>query len=651
MPDAASATDPSPSLTLRVRMTVVSFKFYIFNMKKIISTILIIATLAATGIFSFSSPQKAEAAAPGATINWRTYQSGIRNYLMGYSPIAGKTCPHTRTATRASYCLSQTFVNRFMSWLRDPNGDGNFGDAIWVYDTYGRRQKMKEKAKSGFYPSVLIKIVIPWEISTHYSVIYENLGPLDSLTYKRIITSEIANAFLDQFDEFRFVSDYITDDVLIRDLAYWKDGELAPGVPKLGLKPKTKISSTALDKIYATQRMTPFIQSRNNTDWGDDEAAAMNNAVSFQNSVERFIQQGLRANPNATPEQIRQMYENAKLTVGAWDAARVALMVAPGVIKAGKVFGLIKTGAKTANVLSRMTKITINGQKVAAETAMITKVTGQTSTLTPTEAEFAITFIDDTFNSFKKGLSQQLPSAVKKANLWNDVDVQITRNLHDPATGAKVPGVVGRHENGQLYLRFDEQIFKIPSNDIARDLQGNPLLNSSGVPIANYQLDITFNVVWHELGHVAQNISSKTGILGGPMVESATSLYSEYMLQEFGMFSLDGYGNLREPLKELIKRASKSSAQPIDLLKGKFFKALFSGNQADLTNFIQSLPPKAPADFGSNFQTLITNYKQLQNAAATYRLQGDVLNIELFERRSSETYSQINSLINQVLPQ
>ncbi len=90
-------------------------------MKKILSTILIIAILISTGVFSIAAPQKAEAAAPGAKITWRQYSRGLRTYLL-------------------SKGVSRDMTRKIMAGVRDPNGDGSPGDAIWVYDTYGRRQ-------------------------------------------------------------------------------------------------------------------------------------------------------------------------------------------------------------------------------------------------------------------------------------------------------------------------------------------------------------------------------------------------------------------------------------------------------------------------------------------------------------------------------
>src|SRR3990167_3197423 len=252
------------------------------SMKKLISTVLIIATLISTGTFSMANLQTAEAAAPGAKIIWRQYDYGLRKHLLGYRTSTSSKCD--RDSTPRGACLSVKMVNSIMSWVRDPNNDGNFGDAIWVYDTYGRRQKMKEKAKNGFHPYVIKAIVLPWEISTHYQITSRpDVSAPDSLELNRIFWTTFATELSDVNPEFRAVSDYLTTgDFVIRKLAFEQTGEIPPSKPGekpypiLGLKIKSKISSASLDKIYQTNRMYAFNYHRNDKDWSTEEIATMN---------------------------------------------------------------------------------------------------------------------------------------------------------------------------------------------------------------------------------------------------------------------------------------------------------------------------------------------------------------------------------------
>ncbi len=297
-------------------------------MKKIIYLILIFAL----ALPIFAAPQETHAATTQRY--WNAYKKQLTDFLLNYK--AGSTAADRSGCIRntqmadgtTSSCLSKKKVDRIIAQL-DRDNYWSLADPEDPKHTPGNpvgRRKYLLNTKE--QPYVMKKVVMYFEQNLNLNTwIYgaqitaEQAYPYRELTFANLAAEarELAAA------PFEILTGYWKGDSDIRALAYTPQnvGTTSEPVYYYVIKPKSTITSEALDKIYASLRMTTWGNWRSYSNWTQDEINAMAPVVAQENNPIDF----------ARRHNVSPVY--ARMAVDAMETTSYVLVPEVGMMKWG----------------------------------------------------------------------------------------------------------------------------------------------------------------------------------------------------------------------------------------------------------------------------------------------------------------------------
>ncbi len=218
---------------------------------------------------------------------WKAHRKMLQDYLINYK--AGGTYKGCIRTTQnpdglpIGWCLSMGKINKIMTQL---DTDGYWSLKRNSTDTPGNPTARREYLiATTRQPYVMEKVVMYFEQVTDPAI--PGSGP-DTWLYGAPLTAEqaklsrgsfLTNLSHDIINTFGTVIDgYIVGDEDIKTFAF--EGDVTAGP-----KAKPEITESALDKIYAADRMDNFETWRSAANWTDNEITALNAAVARDRNV------------------------------------------------------------------------------------------------------------------------------------------------------------------------------------------------------------------------------------------------------------------------------------------------------------------------------------------------------------------------------